>query len=243
MIKVDIAMTAVIRPKIFNETLATIVDKVVDIPERFRLILNIDPVGEKVDPEKMYRVAKKHFSTVIYNIPKVPSFPKAVKWIWSRASAPFVFHWEDDVNILRSIDIKHMINILEDNPKLASLRLFTKRTPQGKRMHVFQSHWNYKKGWWLSEKWQSQFGLNPTLIKHAFVREAVGRMVDHVNPEKQFRVSQSYMRPLIQKWEYGIYAKKGEARLVDGRKGQRWKDKLKIDKPVGKTFLQWEKKK
>jgi hypothetical protein len=243
MIKVDIAMTAVIRPKIFNETLATIVDKVVDIPERFRLVLNIDPVGEKVNPEQMYRVAKKHFSTVIYNIPKVPSFPKAVKWIWSRTSAPFVLHWEDDVNILRKIDIDHMIRILKKYDDLSSLRLFSKRAG-GKSMRVFQARWVYNKdGFYLANDWRSQFGLNPILIKQEFVSEAVTRMVDYANPEKQFRVSQEYMRPLIRKWKYGIYARPGEKRLIDGRKGQRWKDKMGLDKPGGgNIFLKWVKK-
>ena len=67
-------------------------------------------------------------------------------------------------------------------------------------------------------------------------------MVEHTNPEKQFRYSQPYMRPLIKKWHYGIYAKPGETRLIDGRKGVKWKQKMKLGKPKGKTFLKWEKK-
>jgi hypothetical protein len=50
------------------------------------------------------------------------------------------------------------------------------------------------------------------------------------------------MRPLISNWSYGLYTKPGLPRLIDGRKGQRWKNKMKIDKPKGKTFLQWERK-
>jgi hypothetical protein len=242
---IDIAMTAVLRPKILRGTLQTIVDRVVDHPDRYRLIINIDPIGVDVEPSAVVDVCKEFFGEVVHRAAPAPSFPAAVRWVWSKTSAPYVFHWEDDVEILRQIDVRKMMDILDNNARLASLRLFSKATPyKGNRMHVFQSYWDYKEeGFWLARDWRAQFGLNPTLIKRKFVKEAVTRMVDHVNPEKQFRVSQAYMRPLISKWRFGIYAGKGEKRIIDGRKGQRWKDKLKIDKPGGgQTFLKWVKK-
>ena len=245
MRKIDIAMTAVLRPKILHGTLKTILNRVVDHPDRCRLIINIDPIGANISTaQTIIRICKEHFREVIYNIAPEPSFPLAVRWVWSKTTAPYIFHWEDDVEILRKIDVKHMMDILDKNSTLASLRLFSKMTPQkGNRMHVFQSHWDYnEEGFWVARDWRAQFGLNPTLIKKAFVHEAVTRMVDYVNPEKQFRVSQEYMRPLIKKWKYGIYAGRGEKRIIDGRKGQRWKDQLGIDKPKGTTFLKWIKK-
>ncbi len=243
MKKIDIAMTGVLRPKLLHGTLKTIVDRVVDRQDRFRLIINIDPVGQKVNPHMVVDVCKEHFKNVTYNIAEYPSFPRAVKWVWSQTTAPYIFHWEDDVEILRKIDVVHMMKLLDDHKKLAALRLFTKTTPRGKRMHVFQCHWDYQgDNLWIARDWRAQFGLNPNLIKRAFVHDAFPRMVENFNPEKQFRVSQKYMKPVIEKWRYGIYAGQGETRLVDGRKGQRWKDKLGIDKPKGTTFLEWEKK-
>ena len=67
MDKVDITMTSVLRPAILNQSLSTIVKNVVDNQDRFRLVINIDPIGEKVDPMKMVKVAKSHFNTVVYN--------------------------------------------------------------------------------------------------------------------------------------------------------------------------------
>lgn len=244
MIKIDITMTAVIRPTILEETLNKIFEHVCHgDSSNFRLIINIDPIGENTKPMKIIKIAEMKFSNIIYNIPKTPSFPKAVLWVWKQATAPFIFHWEDDVNILRSIDIENMITILNTHDDLSSLRLYKADVPLKKSFDTFSCKWRYNKdGFFIADDWKKQFGLNPILIKKEFVEEAILRMRDDYNPEKQFRYSQEYMRPLIKKWKYGIYAKPGDKRLIDGRKGQRWKDVYGLNKPVGKTFVEWEKK-
>jgi hypothetical protein len=245
MEKIDIAMTAVLRPKLLKETLNTIVKHVCKKElERYTLILNVDPIGEDVEPMKVVKTAKNIFPNVVFNIPTVPSFPKAVKWVWSNTTAEYIFHWEDDVNILRPIDVDKMIFILNKYKDLSSLRLYKDKTPKGNMMRrVFRCNWRYNEdGFYLADRWQEQFGLNPILIKKAFVKDAVKRMKDDFNPEKQFRYNQPYMEPLIKKWKYGIFANPGESRLIDGRKGQNWKNKLKIDKPKGQTFVEWVKK-
>lgn len=242
---IDITMTSVVRTALLESTLKTIIKFVVDDINKFRLIINVDPVGEKTKPAKMIKVAKKYFPNIIYNIANEPSFPKAVKWIWSQATAPYILHWEDDIDILRRIDVNRMIEILKKNKDLSSLRLYKGTTPRNsKGFKTFNCYWDYNsKGFYVARDWKKQFGLNPILIKSDFIKEAVTRMVDHINPEKQFRFSQAYMKPLIEKWKYGIYAKPGETRLIDGRKGETWKQKMKLNKPKGRTFLKWEKRK
>jgi hypothetical protein len=241
---IDITMTCVLRPSMFDETLSTIKNHVCkDNLDSFRLIINVDPIGEKVSPNTVVDVAQSHFKEVVYNIAPKPSFPKAVKWVWSQVESPYVLHWEDDVNILYDIDIEHMIMILKKHKKLSSLRLYRAVTPKKRIFSEFRCNWYYDDdGFYLANRWQEQFGLNPILIKKAFVDEAVVRLKDNFNPEKQFRYNNIHMRPLISNWSYGLYTKPGLPRLIDGRKGQRWKNKMKIDKPKGKTFLQWERK-
>ena len=239
--KVDITMTAVIRPAMLARTLKTITRFVVRKQKGFRLIINVDPIGEDIDQMKVVKTAKKFFDEVKYNIAKEPSFSKAVKWIWSQAEAPFIFHWEDDIMISREIDVVNMISILNKYPKLSSLRLYKANTPAKKSFSVFSCKWILKpEGFYIANDWKRQFGLNPILIKKAFIVEAVKRMKDDVNPEKQFRFSQPYMRDHIQNWEYGLYTKPGEKRIVDGRQGEQWKIKLGLKKPRGTTFLKWE---
>ena len=191
----------------------------------------------------MIKIANKNFPNVIYNIAKVPSFPRAVKWVWSQVEAPYVFHWEDDVNILRDIDVDDMISILKKYKYLSSLRLYKAFTPKKNSFYTFSCSWKYHpEGFYLASDWKRQFGLNPILIKREFISEAVKLMRDNINPEKQFRSSQKFMEPLIKKWKYGLYTKPGESRMIDGRKGQAWKNEIGIDKPRGKTFVEWIKK-
>lgn len=243
--RIDITMTAVVRPSILNDSLRSIKKCVCKGKEdRFRLIINVDPIGENIPPGKVIKVARQYFDNITYNIAEEPSFPKAVKWIWSQVEAPYVFHWEDDTLISRPIDVDNMISILEKYPKLSSLRLYKANTPKkGKVLKVFSCNWALQpEGFYLANDWKKQFGLNPILIKKVFVSEAVRRMRDDYNPEKQFRASQKYMRDHIQNWQYGLYTKPGELRLVDGRRGEKWKQKNGLSKPKGQTFLKWESK-
>jgi len=238
---IDITMVAVLRPDVIRETLTTIRDNIVkDEKERYRLIINIDPIGEKVKPMKIVKLASQFFDNIKYNIAKTPSFTKAVKWVWQQVEADYVFHIEDDWLILRKINVDNMINILDKYPKLSSLRLYKSHTPNQKRIRTFLCIWNYNKdGFYLAEKWQKQFGLNPILIKKAFIDEALPRMVDTINPEKQFRYSQKFMRPVIEKWQYGLYTNPGDKALVYGKRGGIWREAQKMKKPVGQTFLTW----
>lgn len=242
MAKIDFTMTSVIRPELFDETLSTIQKNILEPNKNhdYRLILNVDPVGEINIPTKMMvRTARKYFENIVYNIPEKPSFPKAVKWLWSQAEAPYIFHWEDDVFILRPIDIEHMIGILDKYEKVSSLRLFKHDTENSKAIGVFRSAWDYKEeGFYIARRWQEQFGLNPILIKKAFVEEAATRMVDNINPEKQFRAAYEHMSPLIKKWKYGLYTKPGEKALVWGKKGAAWKRKHGFTKGKG-SFVNW----
>lgn len=242
--KIDITMTAVLRPSIIAETIRNIRQHVCRGEEdRYRIIINVDPIGENISPSKIIKVIKKNFNNVTFNVSKIPSFPKAVKWVWSKTTAPYVLHWEDDVNILHDIDIDKMIFILEKYPKLSSLRLYKNITPKTTKFFTFCCKWVYHDdGFFLANDWKKQFGLNPILIKRRFIEQALPRMRDNVNPEKQFRYSQEYMRPIIKDWQYGLYTDPGSPRMIDGRKGQRWKNKLGIDKPKGVTFTEWVKK-
>lgn len=245
MDNVDITMTAVLRPSVLNQSLSTIVKNVVDNQDRFRLIINIDPIGEEVCPMKMVKIAKSHFNTVVYNIPEKPSFSKAVKWVWMNSEAPYVFHWEDDVSIFRPIDIKHMIKIHKMFPEIAALRLFIRPTPNKKVISVFRSLWRYNKhGLYVADNSTEQFGLNPNLIKKEFIDEAIYVLRDDINPEKVFRPIYKWSIPLISKWKYGLYTKPGDKTLVSGlgSEGHVWKKKLGLFKPVDKHFIVWKRR-
>ncbi len=245
MDNIDITMTAVLRPKVIRGTLKSFCKNLFkEDRERYRLIINIDPVGDECDPIHIIDICKQFFSKVKYNIPTEPSFPRAVIWTWSHVTAPWCFHLEDDWTIYRSTDINHMISILNKHKDLACLRLYKQKIPKRSKLILFNSKYQpYDEGYLVADDQRHQFGLNPTLIKGDFVREAFPQMVDTKNPEKQFRWGNEVMRDFIMKWKYGIYGRPGDEMLVYGKRGLKWRRDAHLSKPVGKQFITWENRK
>ncbi len=241
---IDITMTATLRQKIFHETIVGIRKYVIGKSnvDRYRLILNIDQIGENIAPKVIVKIAKKHFpSVVVHNVSKTPSFCKAVKWVWSQATADYIFHIEDDWKFFKKIDVDDMISILNKHKNLSSLRLYKYNTPKSKRIKTFGCMWSYNKdGFYIADDWRRQFGLNPILIKKEFIDMALPRMVDDVNPEKQFRSSQKYMIDTIKKWKYGLYCKPGEKKYIDDT-GRIWLRRQQLKKNKG-SFITWVKR-
>jgi hypothetical protein len=240
--KIDITMTATLRPEIITRTLDSILNCVIGRKtDRFRLILNIDRIGDKVKPKEIIRPAAERFKDLIFNIADSPSFPKAVKWVWSQATARFIFHIEDDWIFSRKIEVDDMIRILDKYEEVSSLRLSKYNTRPSEVIKQFECKWRYNEdGFYIADRWEKQFGLNPILIKKQFIDEALPRMVDHVNPEKQFRMSQEYMVPVIKKWKYGLYTTPGAKALVTDI-GRDWSKPRGFLKPKSRTFLTWVK--
>lgn len=244
MENIDITMTATIRPSIISKTLDSINNHIIGKKprENFRLVLNIDQIGEPYKPKEVLRVVEEKFPNFIYNIADNPSFPKAVKWVWSQVNTKYIFHIEDDWTFPRKIDVLHMMNILDKYERLSSLRLSKFRTPNSPVFRMFECKWRFiEEGYYLADDWRRQFGLNPILIKRQFIDEALPRMVDHVNPEKQFRESQKYMVDVIKKWKYGMFTFPGSVALAMDI-GRRWEGKKLYTKPKVGTFLTWVKK-
>jgi len=239
--KVDITITATVRPKLLDTTLTSFYNNLFcEDPDRYRVIINVDPVGEDCNPKEMVDVCLKYFKDVIYNIPEKPSFAKAVIWTWKQVTAPFCFHLEDDWSLNRPVKMKTMIHILTENPRIACLRFSKYRVPNDKHIVLFNSAYTYKDGYYLAASNKDQFGLNPCLINSEFIKVAVKLMTNDINPEKQFRMNNGRMRPFISMWEYGLFSEPGRPTLVTDI-GRDWRSIHNFKKPKNSSFLVWEK--
>lgn len=239
MIKVDIAMTATLRPKVIRHTLESFCKNLFTERNRYRLIINVDPIGENIKQEEIVNECKRYFGDVIYNLPSVPSFPLAVKWTWEQSNTDFVFHLEDDWLLTTKLNIDDMISILNKDKSIACLRLPKKGIFGGDHITYLGGIYDRGRGNYYITKSNSQFGLNPVLIRKEFVKEAVPIMSPYLNPEKQFRPSKNEkMNILINKWFYGLYCISSGATVLDN--GTSWRDKNKFKKPES-SFLVWEK--
>lgn len=223
---IDITMTATIRPEILKTTLESFCQNMFTDRSKYRLIINIDPIGEDTKPKYILYTAQKYFDNIVHRYSTESNFTKAMIWSWSQVQSDYVFNLQDDWRLLRPINIDDMIEILNTNPKLASLRLNKNETPINNGDTDFTIC--------------PRISLNPILFKSEFIKGVVPLMSSSENPEKQLRPSlKSERGRFIREWEHGIYIKESRDRIVDDI-GRKWMNKTIYKKEAG--FTKWEMK-
>lgn len=227
MEKIDITITATLRQKIFYKTLLSFTKNMLTDQSRYRIILNVDPIGEDNTQQKILDVAKGFFKDIIYRFPDKPCFSGAVIWCWEQVTSKYILNLEDDWRLLVPINIDSMIEIMEKNPKLASLRLSKNGKPETVPERPEDGFAYYPK-----------LSLNPVLLRGVFVRKVSKLMDPTLNPEKQLRCSKGCERTkYLCEWLHGVYSKEGlDATVRDI--GRSWMDNTKFTKVTG--FTNWE---
>jgi len=235
----QIATTATLRPELLEKTYKSFFENLFIDKYNYRIIINVDPIGSKIDSQKVVLVAKKFCNNVIYNVSDNPNFAKAWKWCWDQVESDFVFHLEEDWELLSPVEINKLIDILNDNETLATLRLIKMNVP--KNLRFFRSKYIVREGFLQAENRSVSFGGNPQLIKSEFVKQARNYMVLDRNPEKQFRKGAiDLWNNVVSQWDYGVYtAPKNKALVKDI--GKEWMVKNKFRKKSGAGFVVWEK--
>ena len=236
---IDITLTATLRPSVLTQTLDSFREKLFVDESRYRLIMNVDLVGEDVLPFEIIYIAETYFSNVVYRISKEPSFSKAFLWCWDKVESDIVFHLEEDWKLLKLIDIDNMISILEKNQDLACLRLNKMHIPVD---CIFEGkQYEYVDGFLRGMGRDDYFSTNPELLKGKFVKEARKYLFDKLNPEKQFRPTQQVLfRNVVEKWDYGVYAKPGDFPAIWDL-GRSWMVNHGYIKEGGSGFIRWVK--
>jgi hypothetical protein len=254
-----------------EETLNSIAERICkNQTDKFTLILNVDPVGEKVSQEDIVEMARQYFPFIRARMPTKPSFPLAVKWLWDQVTTPFFFNMEDDFKIVKDIDVDHMMSIMADRPKFGSLRfcrgwvkLVRKegyRRKQwakpiddmdGKTIVRGRCDWSYsKKGFYLSPGGAGQFSMNPSLMRTQFIQPIIPYLENGLSPERVLMMSPW----LKEKWNKEKVAKLKEhirswqvamyaVPLVLEDLGRPWRRKHGFRKPKGPSGISetWEK--
>jgi hypothetical protein len=242
-ILIDITMTAVRRPEILKRTLHSFFKNCfAPIMDRCRLVINIDPIGDAMPSHELVPIIGGFFKHYYVHLPMTPSFPHAFKWVWQHASAPFVFHLEDDWELLAPVDIIHMIRMLEDFPRLASLRLpfFPSSDREMKNWNLFFP-WN---GYYFEcpkdLRKTAGFAGHPALLRGDFVRECAPLIDVNLNPEKQFHGDNDPLVNEVLRWQYGVYSQPNSPKILKDI-GALWKAENNFQKAGSKAFFtQWE---
>ena len=242
---IDLTITATKRHEILRKTLESFKKNL--IKDAFvRILINVDPVGPDENHFDCIDVCLKTFlhMEVKYRAPEKPNFAEGFKWVWNEVRANFVLHLEDDWELLREIDLKDMIDMLNRHKNLALLRL-----PQFKSTEHSMKNWNlffpYNGEYFECPKEltiAAGFCGHPSLIKGEFV-QAIAPYIDTTkNPEKQFHRGPIEIMQEVAKWKYGVYSQPNMPNAIADL-GRRWSVETGWQKKGPKAwFMEWEKR-
>lgn len=240
--RIDITMTAVIRPDLLRRTLASFKENLFqDWP--CRLIINVDPVGgDPADANDVIDVARDFFPDMKCRIPKTASFPDAFIWVLRQSTSRLVFHLEDDWEMATEVNLRSLLVLFDQYLDLALLRLsgWPGEETKVKAWNKFVP-WNGK-FYEIPQNLKKAIGFSghPSLIRKVFLDDTVPFLNPSNNPEKQFHYNSSVLRRLL-KYRFGIYSWPGAPRLIRDT-GERWRNASGWKKKGSKAFFtEWER--
>lgn len=240
--RIDITITACLREEILEKTLSSFYFGMLKEHD-CEVSINIDPVGSG-NVDNTFDVCARYFPNAVCRTPKEPNFSDAFKWVWkSRMGADYVLHLEDDWELLREVDVGHMVSILERYPNLALLRL-----PQFKADGDKMKNWNKFFPWngtyfECPEELKMSVGFcgHPSLIKREFIDNTVDYIDTTTNPEKQFHRGPKEIMEEVAKWSYGVYGTPKSSNMIRDI-GRKWMVENKWKKKGSKAFfMEWER--
>ena len=236
--KVTICTTATFRKDIVERTFHSFFEKMffMNPPE---VILNIDKIGiENETHEDIIYAVAKYFKISKCFIPKNPSFPRAFIQILSESETKYTFFLEDDWELIRNVDLAEMINIMDENPDLAVLRL-----PRWESS-TFCRQWNKREIPWNGSFFEIPddlkgllgFSGNPSLIRTSWLHNVLSFISPDRDPEKQIKGRNV---PCFDGYRFGIFQKQNEGvAIVDI--GSQWRILNKLKKDSKSRFVTWE---
>lgn len=256
--KIDVCMIGVVRPAMIKETLDSLVKYMLNDNHEYRMIVNIDPVGErKYSQEDVLGVIAEYdyFHEIVSRLPAKPSVVKAVQWVLNQAESDLVIFKEDDIKILDPLYLDSMINALEKRPKLSSLhtdkwgtRLDHPRTlDEGLKIKRCGFEWNLTKhGLYLASQWKRAYSFLPNLTRIEFIKEAkkyirpnIGQSPTNIMKGKAGDIDGTLFK-FLASWDYAYWTYPDKSKQIEDL-GKEWKQKRGWKKPPRGVWQTWIK--
>jgi hypothetical protein len=240
--KVEVTITATNRINILYKTISSFMENLL-----FRCdveaIANIDNVGEKGSKEALAKTVELFMPVKMTRRSFKPNFSEAFAFCWNSVEADWVFHLEDDWELLERVEIREMIEILKEEKDLALLRLPQFRSTEDKMKNWDKFFpWNGKYFECPDDLRQAVgFCGHPSLIKGEFVKKCAPLLDPTMNPEKQFHGDNPKLVEEVMKWRYGVFGKPNSPAYIRDL-GRQWMVDNGLRKKGNKAwFTEWEK--
>ena len=240
--KIEVTITATNRIDLLYKTISSFMENLL-----FRCdveaIINIDDVGDKGSTERVLKIVEMFLPIKCSRRSPRPHLSEAFAFCWQSVDADWVLHLEDDWLLKERVEIRDMIDILEEEEDLALLRLpqFRSTEDQMKNWDKFFP-WNGKYFECPDELRQTVgFCGHPSLIKGEFVKACAPLINTELNPEKQFHGDNPELVKEVMKWRYGVFSKPNHPHYIEDM-GRAWMQKHGFQKKGSKAwFTEWEK--
>lgn len=247
----DITCTATLRPKLLKATLDSHYKYLFgDNIKKARFIINIDMVGSEFDSDHysvLGLLEDYNFKSIRFRIGRRPHFGKAFNWCMKSTKNRFIFHLEEDWEMLMPIDFEKMVYMFDKYPKLAHLRLssFGSTEKTCKNWNKFL-HWNGD----FFEVEPNEIGVigwsgHPSLNRRSFISKCLPYMDAKGNPEKQLKIlKHAVNRPInriIEKYRFGSFHPQNTSAAVRDI-GRQWMIENGYAKKGNKAFFtEWKR--
>jgi len=243
---IDITITATFRPELLKITLDSFCERLFYGPNGldksdYRVIINIDPVGATTNlTDDVISVCMDHFDNVISKSPEKPHFPTAFIWCWKQVTAPYVFHLEEDWELLHPIHMQDMISTL-DWFQMSHLRLSTWRS----ETQLKQWKWLCDHNGLYYEIPQDVTGTigfcgHPSLNSKWFVQTCLKHMSPDRNPEKQIKWRNKELWEHLHDKPFGLFQETDSPAAIKDI-GRKWMVKHGFKKKGNRAwFTEWE---
>ena len=217
---VTFTTTAVNRPEILERTYQSFSTHIKNFDvSQCTLVINIDPLPEADNRNRVVEVANKYFSSVIYNCPDEPNFTRAYNWIFSNASTSFIFNLEDDWIMNEELDIDIIRKKFTKHPNLKQFVL---------RAYPYTYY---------------SCPLSPSIMHSSMYKAIAGNLDESINPEIQLRhynfgLHFPTKKKIENKGFFDIHPKTNRVIVQDI--GRDWIKKTEFKKPEKKcNFTSW----
>jgi hypothetical protein len=172
--RICFATTAMLRPELLAKTYESFRQHLQGIDlQKTQLFINIDPAPAAGSATAVLDVANQFFGKVTPRLSPAPSFPAAVKWCWQQADTDYLFHLEDDWQLLRPFNVSRAVEVMDAKPNLIQCVL---------RAYKYDLAGKYA---------YDKFVLSPHVSRRSFYQRMGSVMTTDRNPEQQLRLHEA----------------------------------------------------
>lgn len=169
IMRIDIAMTAALRPDVIRRTLQSLKNNITGA--ELNLIVDIAPVGDKrFTQENVVDVIKEYFPDAGIRVCSVSLQAEALKWTWDMVGTPYFLQWEDDWLLEAHLDLTPVIGFMNGWTD-SGLVLFDRSDKsvlnhpgyKGKFRYIYDGFWERTE--------EKSLGGPPALVRKAYADE------------------------------------------------------------------------